>query len=72
MLAGMTAVVFLSNVLGVQTKIGITEPFVLSFPWRITLGTFVTIGIAMLFRTPDSRQASARAIDEVHAKAAGA
>jgi Na+/proline symporter len=68
MLGGMAAVVFLSNVLGVQTKVGITEPFVLSFPWRITLGTFVTIGIAMLFRTPDERQASARAIDATHAK----
>lgn len=68
MLGGMAAVVFLSNVLGVQTKVGIAEPFVLSFPWRITLGTFVTIGIAMLFRTPDERQASARAIDATHVK----
>ncbi|MEZ5386220.1 MAG: sodium:solute symporter [Prosthecobacter sp.] len=68
MLSGMAAVVFLSNVLGVQTKVGIAEPFVLSFPWRITLGTFVTIGVAMLFRTPDERQASARAIDETHVK----
>ena len=69
MVGGMAAVVFLSNVLDIQTKVGIAEPFVLSFPWRITLGTFVTIGIAMLFRTPDSRQASARVIDEIHAKA---
>ena len=35
----------------------------------IELGTFVTIGVAILFKTPDSRQASARAIDETHAKA---
>jgi SSS family solute:Na+ symporter len=69
MLCGMASVVFLSNVLGIQSKVGIDHPFVLSFPWRITLGTFVTIGVAMLFKTPASRQASARAIDETHAKA---
>jgi hypothetical protein len=68
MVSGIVAVLFLSNVLGIQNAVGIKEPFVLSFPWRITLGTFVTIGVAVLFKTPDSRQASARAIDEIHAK----
>jgi SSS family transporter len=68
MVCGIVAVLFLSNVLGIQNAVGIKEPFVLSFPWRITLGTFVTIGVAILFKTPDSRQASARAIDETHDK----
>jgi Na+/proline symporter len=68
MVSGIVAVLFLSNVLGIQNAVGIKEPFVLSFPWRITLGTFVTIGVAILFKTPDSRQASARAIDETHDK----
>jgi solute:Na+ symporter, SSS family len=58
MLSGMAAVIFLSNVLGIQTKVGIDQPFVLSFPWRITLGTFVTLGVAMLFATPPHRQQS--------------
>lgn len=56
MLCGITAVVFLSNVLGIQSKLGIKDPFVLSFPWRITLGTFVTVGVAMLFPTPLDKQ----------------
>lgn len=66
MLCGIAAVVFLSNVLSIQTKVGIEHPFVLSFPWRITLGTFVTISVAILFKTPDSRQASARALEATH------
>ncbi|WP_395739654.1 sodium:solute symporter [Prosthecobacter sp.] len=66
MVCGMLAVLFLSNVLGIQSKVGIAEPFVLSFPWRITLGTFVTIGVAILFRTPESRLASARAAEANH------
>lgn len=56
MSCGIVAVVFLSNVLSVQQKLGITEPFVLSFPWRITLGTFVTIGVSILFPTPLVKQ----------------
>jgi Na+/proline symporter len=58
MVIGMIAVVFMSNVLGIQTKLGFETPFVLSFPWRITLGTFVTIGIAILFPTPPHQQQS--------------
>lgn len=69
MISGIVAVLFLSNVLGIQTKVGIQETFVLSFPWRITLGTFVTIGVAICFRTPESRQAAAREIEEKHAAA---
>lgn len=56
MSAGIAAVLFLSNVLGIQQKLGITEPFVLSFPWRITLGTLVTISVAILFPTPLVKQ----------------
>lgn len=32
---------------------------VLAFPWRITLGTFVTIAVAMLFKTPVHKQRQA-------------
>jgi SSS family solute:Na+ symporter len=59
MCLGIVSVLYMSNVLGIQSKLGIDEPFVLSFPWRITLGTFVTIFVACLFRTPQSRQTSA-------------
>ena len=59
MCLGIVAVLFMSNVLGIQTKLGIEHPFVLSFPWRITLGTLVTIFVACLFRTPQARQTSA-------------
>lgn len=63
MTGGILAVLLLSNVLGIQSKLGIGEPFVLSFPWRITLGTLVTFAIAVLFRTPADRQARTAAID---------
>jgi hypothetical protein len=56
MSCGIVAVLLLSNVLGIQQKLGISEPFVLSFPWRITLGTFVTIGVSVLFPTPLVKQ----------------
>lgn len=56
MSAGIIAVLFLSNVLNIQAKLGITEPFILSFPWRITCGTLVTVMIALLFPTPIERQ----------------
>jgi SSS family solute:Na+ symporter len=56
MICGILAVLFLSNIFGVQGHVGMETPFVLSFPWRITLGTFVTIGIAILFHTPVVKQ----------------
>jgi SSS family solute:Na+ symporter len=56
MISGIVAVLFLSNVLGVQSKLGIQAPFVLSFPWRITLGTLVTVSVAVLFPTPRIKQ----------------
>ena len=56
MCAGIVVVLFMSNVLGVQQKVGISEPFVLSFPWRVTLGTLTTVAIAILFSTPPHQQ----------------
>jgi len=64
MTCGFLAVLFLSNVLGVQQAVGFTSldehgkvvpMLVLSFPWRITLGTLVTIAIALCFKTPEER-----------------
>lgn len=91
MSCGMLAVVFLSDVLGVQKAVGFDRPgvsvlslsaahpderilvetrdprageaarlpqparlpfLVLSFPWRVTLGTLVTAGVALCFPTP--------------------
>jgi Na+/proline symporter len=51
MVSGFLAVVFLSNPLDVQKAVGIVEPFVLSFPWRVTLGTLVTVAISVCFPT---------------------
>ncbi len=51
MVSGFLAVVFLSNPLDVQKAVGIIEPFVLSFPWRVTLGTLVTVAISVCFPT---------------------
>ncbi len=56
MICGILAVLFLSNVLGIQGRLGIEQPFVISFPWRITLGTFVTIAVSVLFPTPLVKQ----------------
>jgi Na+/proline symporter len=56
MCAGFAAVILLSNPLGIQKVLGIKEPFVLSFPWRVTLGTWVTILVALCFRTPERAQ----------------
>lgn len=64
MLCGMVAVLFMSNVLGIQQAVGFTQLnakgetvalLPISFPWRITLGTLVTIGVAILFRTPANK-----------------
>lgn len=35
-------------------------PFAVEFPWRITIGTFVTFAVAMLFRTPEAKVQAAR------------
>lgn len=52
MSSGIAAVLCLSNVLGIQQRLGFVDAFVLSFPWRVTLGTLVTVSVALLFRTP--------------------
>ena len=62
MCCGFVAVLFLSNPFGIQQALGIGKPFILAFPWRVTLGTFVTVAIALCFATPadkirDSAQA---------------
>lgn len=64
MTCGIVAVLLLSNVLNFQGKLGITNPFVLSFPWRITCGTLVTVAIALLFTTPLGKQTHRHPADE--------
>ena len=49
MCCGFAAVLFFSNPLGIQQGLGIEKPFVLAFPWRVTLGTLVTVAIAICF-----------------------
>jgi solute:Na+ symporter, SSS family len=68
MLCGFAAVVFFSNG-DLQKLVGFTiagpegktlPALVLAFPWRITLGTFTTIAVALCFRTPATRIESMR------------
>lgn len=51
MISGFIAVVCFS-VREVQSVMGIAEPFIIAFPWRITLGTLVTVLVALCFKTP--------------------
>lgn len=65
MCCGFAAVLLLSNVFNIQQILGFTDSngnphLVLSFPWRITLGTFVTFIVAMIFKTPLPKIESAR------------
>jgi len=53
MAAGFLAVVFFS-VQEVQTALGIAKPFIIAFPWRITLGTLVTVAVALVSRTRET------------------
>lgn len=75
MVCGFASVLFFSNG-DLQKLVGFTTPgadgaalpaLVLAFPWRITLGTFVTMAVAACFRTPVSRVESARQFDATHA-----
>lgn len=50
MVAGFVAVLFFS-VHEMQSVLGIAKPFIIAFPWRITLGTLVTVAVALCFRT---------------------
>lgn len=54
--AGILAVLWASGVFAKLLAAPDAPPgFVLAFPWRITLGTVVTFGVAVLFRTPKDR-----------------
>ena len=69
MICGFAAVAFMS-IKELQLAVGFTRPdpvtgsplpaLIIAFPWRITLGTLVTVAVALCFRTPDDRQ---RAMD---------
>ena len=63
MLCGFIAVVCFS-VKEVQTAMGVATPFIIAFPWRITLGTLTTVAVALCFGTPQHRQDSAKAFDD--------
>jgi SSS family transporter len=75
MLSGFVAVIFFSNG-DLQKLAGFTTldaagqvapALILAFPWRITLGTFVTIAVALCFRTPNVALATMRAQSDTHA-----
>ncbi len=55
MICGIIAVLVMS-VKEVQLTLGIDEPFIIAFPWRITLGTIVTVAVAMCFKTSADQQ----------------
>lgn len=57
MVAGFVAVLCFS-IKEVQTILGVAEPFIIAFPWRITLGTLVTVLVAVCFRTPQNQEVS--------------
>jgi SSS family solute:Na+ symporter len=75
MICGFAAVIFFSNG-DLQKLVGFTTisedgqsapALLLAFPWRITLGTFVTMAVACCFRTPGARVESARLFNATHA-----
>lgn len=63
MISGMLVVLFFSNPFKIQESLGMT-PFVLSFPWRVTLGTLVTFLVAVCARTPETVQDASRELDK--------
>ena len=75
MLSGFVAVIFFSN--GDLQKLAgfttldaagqVTPALILAFPWRITLGTLVTIAVALCFRTPNAALATMREQSDTHA-----
>ncbi|MCE9608739.1 MAG: sodium:solute symporter [Chthoniobacter sp.] len=74
MICGFAAVIFFSNgdlqkLVGFATASADGQPeplLVLAFPWRITLGTFVTIGVALCFRTSEAARATMRSEVATH------
>lgn len=65
MAGGFIAVLFFS-VKEVQAVFGIAKPFIIAFPWRITLGTLTTVAIALCFTTADKNQAAIRDFKELN------
>jgi hypothetical protein len=65
MICGFVAVVCFS-VKEVQEMVGVAKPFIIAFPWRITLGTFATVVVALCFRTTENRQAAIRDFKEIN------
>jgi Na+/proline symporter len=51
----------------VQKLVGIDTPFVIAFPWRITLGTFVTFFVGLCFTTDPERVALRERVDATNA-----
>jgi hypothetical protein len=43
-----------------QTTGQLVPALIIAFPWRITLGTLVTIAVALCFRTPAAKQQEMR------------
>jgi SSS family solute:Na+ symporter len=61
MISGFVAVVFFSNA-ALQGKLGIDNPLVLAFPWRIACGALVTMLVAVCFKTPRDRVLATAAV----------
>ncbi len=65
MVCGFIAVVCFS-VKEVQMALGIAKPFIIAFPWRITLGTLTTVAVSLCFTTTENRQAAIRDFKELN------
>ncbi len=61
MTSGFLGVVFFSNA-AIQGAVGIDNPLVLAFPWRIAFGALITILVAVCFKTPKERVAATAAV----------
>jgi solute:Na+ symporter, SSS family len=66
MVAAVVIVLFLSSDF-LQRMIGIGNPFVIAFPWRITLGTFVTFFVGLCFTTDPERVTHREHVDATNA-----
>lgn len=64
MICGFIAVLCFS-VKEIQMMLGVAKPFIIAFPWRITLGTLTTIAVALCFKTSEHNQAAIRDFKEV-------
>jgi solute:Na+ symporter, SSS family len=61
MILGFAAVVFCSRA-ELQNALGIENPLILAFPWRIACGALVTILVAVCFPTPQDRITATAAV----------